>query len=541
MIKNNIFIRIYAGLLVLVVLIALVCYFLVQIINYYRVQAYREALTDGISYVVSERLSHLNNEQKEGWLSDASYVIGFPLYFIRHEEANLSYGEKKRIENDKAVVRYDVQDGAQIILSVKDKPYHYLSVPIKEIGERQLKALAIFIVDYLSEYPNQEQQKIEEIRPHFSYDLQVREVNELNLDAEQLGRLKRDKSLLLYRDNTTAHRGTISVISWLPNQPSKVMILGEIAIYSAMPLQLAGFITLLAMILLSLGVYGLIVPLERRVHQVTGALDKMQKGDLSIRLNVTGEDEMATLAHSYDRMVEHIQRLILAQQELMRAVSHELRTPVARIRFAVQMLEDEDDIDARHFQAGLIDKDIEELNKLIDEIMTYAKLEQGTPSFEFEQIVLHDLLEQVGNETQALKTGKILELDLPSPELLVQAEYRYLHRVVQNLVGNAVRYAESKVRISGGILADGQAYVCVEDDGAGIPEEQRQRIFEAFARLDDSRTRASGGYGLGLSIVARIAYWFGGSVMVDESPNLGGARFTMKWSIEQAKKMQGNS
>ena len=100
---------------------------------------------------------------------------------------------------------------------------------------------------------------------------------------------------------------------------------------------------------------------------------------------------------------------------------------------------------------------------------------------------------------------------------------------------NAVRYCDHKVRISGGVRADGKAYVCVEDDGPGIPEQERARIFEAFARLDDSRTRASGGYGLGLSIVSRIAYWFGGEIQVDQSPNLGGARFTMTWPAKRYK------
>ena len=102
-------------------------------------------------------------------------------------------------------------------------------------------------------------------------------------------------------------------------------------------------------------------------------------------------------------------------------------------------------------------------------------------------------------------------------------------------MGNAVRYCDHKVRISGGIDKDGKAYVSVEDDGAGIPEIDRARIFEAFARLDDSRTRASGGYGLGLSIVSRIAYWFGGTIQVDQSPDLGGARFIMTWPAQRFK------
>jgi len=286
---------------------------------------------------------------------------------------------------------------------------------------------------------------------------------------------------------------------------------------------------------LSLGVYGLILPLERKIRQVRYALNRMKSGDLSLRVPIEGSDEMANLASSYNNMSDHIQRLIEAQRELMRAVSHELRTPVARIRFGTEMLAEEDDYNHRMHQVDMIDKDIEALNTLIDEIMTYAKLEQGTPSLDFDEITLFDVLDQVAVETEALKTQKEIELVAPPLYVKVDAERRYLHRVVQNLVGNAVRYCDNKVRITGGIHSDGMAFVCVEDDGAGIPEQDRQRVFEAFARLDDSRTRASGGYGLGLSIVSRIAYWFGGEIKVDESPSLGGARFIMTWPAKRFK------
>ena len=77
-----------------------------------------------------------------------------------------------------------------------------------------------------------------------------------------------------------------------------------------------------------------------------------------------------------------------------------------------------------------------------------------------------------------------------------------------------------------------QAFISVEDDGQGISEKDREKVFIPFARLDDSRTRASGGYGLGLSIVSRIAFWFNGKMSVDESPELGGARFIMAWPVK---------
>ena len=531
MFKHSIFLRIYAGLVILVALVAVFGYLLVQIINYQRAQEYRESLTDGVSYIISEGISRQPNEQqKRDWISDASDLLELPIYYVDSSKVDLSRTEQKRIDNRKAAVRYDAENSiAYIIIGLRDDPKHLLYIKVDKIGERQMKALPIFILDYLVYYPGQEKEYLAKIQSNFSYPIQIEKVQNLPLDSEQIGRLRLDHSIILYRDNATVRGTTISIVSPMPSSPSEVLVLGPVPLFNWMPFQLAAGITLLSLFVLSLGVYGLLVPMQRRLREVNYALHRMKSGDMTLRLPVDGTDEMASLATNYNSMSDHIQRLIEAQRELMRAVSHELRTPVARIRFGMEMLAEEDDYEYRIQQVDMIDKDIEALNTLIDEIMTYAKLEQGTPSLDFEKIVLFEVLDQVIVETEALKTQKEIELLSPPINLVVDAERRYLHRVVQNLVGNAVRYCDHKVIVSGGIDDAGMAYVQVEDDGAGVPEEERQRIFEAFARLDDSRTRASGGYGLGLSIVSRIAYWFGGKIAVDQSPILGGARFTMSW------------
>jgi two-component system sensor histidine kinase RstB len=535
--KHSIFLRIYAGLVILVVLVAVFGYLLVQIINYQRAQEYRESLTDGISYVISEGVARQpGKQQKIDWVSDASDLLELPIYYTDASKVELSRTEKKRIEAQKSVVRYDASNSiAYIIIGLRDDPQHYLSIKVDKISERQMKALPIFVLDYLMFYPGQEQEYLAKIQKHFSYPINIYNIQDVNLDSEQIGRLRQDQSVMLYKDSATVRGTTISIVSPIPNHPTQVLVLGPVPMFNWMPLQLSAGITLFSLFLLSLGVYGLILPLERKIRQVRYALNRMKSGDLSLRVPIEGSDEMANLASSYNNMSDHIQRLIEAQRELMRAVSHELRTPVARIRFGTEMLAEEDDYNHRMHQVDMIDKDIEALNTLIDEIMTYAKLEQGTPSLDFDEITLFDVLDQVAVETEALKTQKEIELVAPPLYVKVDAERRYLHRVVQNLVGNAVRYCDNKVRITGGIHSDGMAFVCVEDDGAGIPEQDRQRVFEAFARLDDSRTRASGGYGLGLSIVSRIAYWFGGEIKVDESPSLGGARFIMTWPAKRFK------
>lgn len=534
MFKHSIFLRIYAGLVILVVLVAVFGYLLVQIINYQRAQEYRESLTDGMAYIISEGVARQPNlQQKMDWVSDASDLLELPIHYVEASKVDITRAEGRRIAERKAVVRWDAESGiAYIVVGLRDDPGHYLYIKADSITERQMKALPVFILDYLVYYPGQEKEYLARIQDYFSYPVSIENVQNLPLDSEQIGRLRLDHSIILYRDSASIRGTTISIISPIPGSTSQVLVMGPVPLFNWMPFQLATGITLLSLFVLSLGVYGLLVPMQRKLREVSYALNKMKTGNMSLRLPVEGSDEMATLASSFNNMSDHIQRLIEAQRELMRAVSHELRTPVARIRFGVEMMADEDDYDYRLQQVEQIDKDIEALNTLIDEIMTYAKLEQGMPSIEFEKVNLFEVLNQVALETEALKTQKIIELH-SMPDVVVEAERRYLHRVIQNLVGNAVRYCDNKVLISGGLDQDGQAYVSVEDDGPGIPEVDRARVFEAFARLDDSRTRASGGYGLGLSIVSRIAYWFGGTIQVDQSPTLGGVRFTMTWPAQR--------
>lgn len=534
MFKHSIFLRIYAGLVILVVLVAVFGYLLVQIINYQRAQEYRESLTDGMAYIISEGVARQPNlQQKMDWVSDVSDLLELPIHYVEASKVDITRAEGRRIAERKAVVRWDAESGiAYIVVGLRDDPGHYLYIKADSITERQMKALPVFILDYLVYYPGQEKEYLARIQDYFSYPVSIENVQNLPLDSEQIGRLRLDHSIILYRDSASIRGTTISIISPIPGSTSQVLVMGPVPLFNWMPFQLATGITLLSLFVLSLGVYGLLVPMQRKLREVSYALNKMKTGNMSLRLPVEGSDEMATLASSFNNMSDHIQRLIEAQRELMRAVSHELRTPVARIRFGVEMMADEDDYDYRLQQVEQIDKDIEALNTLIDEIMTYAKLEQGMPSIEFEKVNLFEVLNQVALETEALKTQKIIELH-SMPDVVVEAERRYLHRVIQNLVGNAVRYCDNKVLISGGLDQDGQAYVSVEDDGPGIPEVDRARVFEAFARLDDSRTRASGGYGLGLSIVSRIAYWFGGKIHVDQSPSLGGARFTMTWPAQR--------
>ena len=354
--------------------------------------------------------STTRKQQKIDWVSDASDLLELPIYYTDASKVELSRTEKNesRLKNLLSVTM------PVIVLRISLLAYVMILstfiYKVDKITERQMKALPIFVLDYLMFYPGQEQEYLAKIQKHFSYPINIYNIQDINLDSEQIGRLRQDQSVMLYKDSATVRGTTISIVSPIPNQPTRVLVLGPVPMFNWMPLQLSAGITLFSLFLLSLGVYGLILPLERKIRQVRYALNRMKSGDLSLRVPIEGSDEMANLASSYNNMSDHIQRLIEAQRELMRAVSHELRTPVARIRFGTEMLAEEDDYNHRMHQVDMIDKDIEALNTLIDEIMTYAKLEQGTPSLDFDEITLFDVLDQVAVETEALKRKKKLNL-----------------------------------------------------------------------------------------------------------------------------------
>ena len=530
---HSIFLRIYAGLVLVCALVGVFAYVLVQSVNAQRAQNYREDMASGAFYLITQGVVRQPNAvARQNWLNDASVLLSTPLSLVPLDSIELNRHERDQLTEQNAVVRYQSEkEYGDVYAKIPDEDL-LLYARIDRLGEQQIKAMAVFLLDDLVNYPTREAQRLSQLKQKFSFNISIKLLDSLDLDLDQMRRIRRNDVVLAFNDSATASGSTIQIIS--PVSGNEVLVMGPIPLFNWLPFRLFAGVTLLSLFLISLGVYTLIFPLERKLRQVQVGVRQVRAGDFSTRVPVSGRDEVANLARMFNNMTEHIQRLIEAQRELTRAVSHELRTPVARIRFGVEMLADTDDEASRWDQQTHIDQDIESLNSLIDEILTYAKLEEGMPSLNLEMLTLAEIVDQVATETNALGKPIKVEKSLPDQSVQAIAERRYLHRVLQNLAGNAMRYAESRIRISAGI-ADGLAFVCVEDDGAGIPEKDREKIFLPFARLDDSRTRASGGYGLGLSIVSRIAFWFGGSMQVDQSPELGGARFIMRWPIVPTK------
>lgn len=535
--RHSIFVRIYASLLLVCIGVALFAQLLISIINDERANHYRHEIATGVFTIVSGSISHYLDEQsRETWLFNASKLFGSEFTVVDINSFDFTAPELNRLEKNLSVVRYvDKEEFARVFHKIPNEN-NAITVKITQLTERQVRTVGTLLQDDLSFYLSftEQKQRLAEIAAKSPYPVELKRLSDINIDEEQFVRLNHDKTITVFYDSTSSESSAFSIITRAPMR-DLIIEVGPVTLFNWYPFNLIVSVVLISTLLISLGLYALIFPLERKLQLVQSGLNDISKGNLDTRVQIAGQDELARLSATFNAMAEHIKRLIEAQRELTRAVSHELRTPVARIRFAVDMLADTDEQDSREMQRDYIDEDIEALNGLIDEILTYAKLEEGSPKLDWTMVDIKDVIQQIVRETNALGKSIAISAQVPATKIVAEADRRYLHRVLQNLAGNALRYAKSEIIISTW-LKKGLVYISVEDDGEGIPEADREKVFIPFARLDDSRTRASGGYGLGLSIVSRITFWFNGHMQVDASPKLGGARFMMRWPIKQLTK-----
>lgn len=238
------------------------------------------------------------------------------------------------------------------------------------------------------------------------------------------------------------------------------------------------------------------------------------------------------MAGRAEQLIRQRQSLISEQRELLHAVSHECRAPLARVSFALEMLaHSESDVQRSQLTRDM-EHAISELDLLVRELLTYARLQHGAQRLELVETSLPEMVEDVVDKTKTLYPTIAFRCDGATFIDKVLVDSRLFNRSVTNLVRNAACFARSTVSVSVEKTSE-RFHIHVDDDGPGVPIEQRERIFEPFTRLDPSRSRDSGGSGLGLAIVRGISERHGGTVKVSDSP-IGGARFTLSWPNRSA-------
>jgi two-component system OmpR family sensor kinase len=260
----------------------------------------------------------------------------------------------------------------------------------------------------------------------------------------------------------------------------------------------------------------------RGLQQLSAVADRVGAGQLTARAQFDPRASVYPLAERMNLMAGRIASLLEAQRNLLHSVSHELRTPIARLGFALELLRDKAADPALEGRIAAMEGDVAELNGLVNELLGMIRLDSGQ-ALQLGEADVADLL--TGCVAALAPSPSTVALTLDAELGTVQADRRLLARAVANLLTNAQKYGEGKVALSA--RRDGALQIVVEDDGPGIPEQERLRVFEPFYRIDRSRDRATGGFGLGLSIAHKAVALHGGTIEVGQSA-LGGARFVIR-------------
>lgn len=268
----------------------------------------------------------------------------------------------------------------------------------------------------------------------------------------------------------------------------------------------------------------------RDIQALSKVTEDFGAGNLSVRANLPQNANIYPLAVQINQMASRIEQLLGTHKNLLHSVSHELRTPIARLEFALEILQNSVRDTKSQDRILAMQADLGELNTLVTELLNMAKLDQQHQTLQLSMLHADSLIErcisQLPPYPSRLRLNTQLASDLPD----IFADPRLLPRAIVNLLKNALKYANKEIRISIARDVDQSKTaiwrITVEDDGPGIPLGERAKVFEAFYRLDRSRDRSTGGFGLGLSIVKQVVELHHGRVEIRDS-EMGGAKFVI--------------
>ena len=251
----------------------------------------------------------------------------------------------------------------------------------------------------------------------------------------------------------------------------------------------------------------------RPIRRLAAAADSFGKGQDVGNFRLEGASEIRRAGHAFNLMRQRILRFMNQRTDMLAAVSHDLRTPLTRMKLELAMMPKK--------QVGVADlsNDVAEMQRLVDAYLSFVR---GEGREAIEPIDLQAILSEMAERVRRAGTQADLRA---GPPVVMDLRPLAIHSCLANLVDNAARHGEV-VGLS--LEAGGRAvFVHIDDNGPGIPAEDRDKIFQAFTRLDPARRRATGGVGLGLTIARDVALGHGGDIIMSRSP-LGGLRATLR-------------
>lgn len=267
------------------------------------------------------------------------------------------------------------------------------------------------------------------------------------------------------------------------------------------------------------------VPLGGAAHRLADTVAAIEAGDRDVRTGLDRNDELGRIAEALDQLTVRLDELETERDRLdqerslmLTSVSHDLRSPLAALRAATEAVVDGVAPDPGRYLSSM-QADIDALTSLVDDILLLSSIEGGRLHLEREAVDLADCCDTAIEALAPIAHAREVELRLDAAEhVRVEGNARSIGRVVRNLVDNAIRHAPSGSVVEVAVLASPRPRVVVSDSGAGFSPEFRERAFDLWARSDESRSRSTGGAGLGLAIAKGLVLAHGGDIWIEPVP-----------------------
>lgn len=294
----------------------------------------------------------------------------------------------------------------------------------------------------------------------------------------------------------------------------------------------------IAMILASIIGYLFARSLVRPVKRISDTAEAIKEGDFKARTNLTGDDEIARLGQTFDAMADNIEQSYELERRLTTDVAHELRTPLMAIQSTVEAMVD-GVFPANEEHLAVVNSEVQRLSRLVDSLLKLSRLENRSNAMKAELVDVGELISAIVMTHQAYVEDSGLSLEYHAdPDTYVMGDPDMIRQATANLISNAVRYTPEGGHITVSVKrGDAMASIAVQDTGIGLSPDEAKMVFQRFWRADAGRNRASGGLGIGLSVVKEIVDRHEGWVEVDGRKNEG-ACFTIYIPLYDRKSKQ---
>ncbi len=479
----------------------------------------------GTFYLIEKQLEKVSSKNWQNEMAKISQNFGYDLSLNSIQTLSLSQSQLSKLNKGEFVF---INAEPEALLKRLFNSDHAIKLALDLSQDEELlrasKGTFYLIKQQLNNQPQENWQSlVDNMASHFNYKLSFLTESQLKIQPEQFHQLQNGELIW-----TLSEKNEVTFYSQITNS-QQILVAKAIPISSVSPLLII-LILLMFIVVISTGMFMWVKPLWSDLNQLADTAKTFGDGDLKLRAQLSKTSVIARMGGSFNLMAKQIESLIQGQKSLTNAIAHDLRTPLYRLRFAFEMLNDENlsSSEKERYQQS-VDQSINDLDHLINQTLVLSRYSRKHHAINISHSQLASKIESevalISHENKHLNIALNISQDLK--ELSLMVDQTAMIRALNNLVSNASRYAKSQIKITFN-NSPNKYQLIIEDDGIGIDKKYWQQIFQPFAQANNQQRDLTHGHGLGLAIVKQIIEAHKGTVTLSQS-ELGGAKFELIW------------